>query len=89
MLFSFFELYLNTCIKEIYSFICYYKKEDEVCSRYFLFKVFCRFSETACQKNVLIITKLNYCFVLGKTNGLGKVNIVPKRFKCSFFQSLS
>ena len=44
----------------MYSFICYYKKEKEVCSKYFLFKEFCRFSQTACQKNVLMITKKSY-----------------------------
>ena len=47
-----FRLYLNTCSKKIYSFICYYKKEKEFCSKYFLFKVFCRFLQTARQKNV-------------------------------------
>ena len=50
LLFFHLELYLNTYSKEIYSFICYYKKEKDVCSKYFLFKVLCRFSQTACQK---------------------------------------
>ena len=58
LLFFYFELYLKTCSKEIYSFICYYKKEKEVCSKYFLFKVFCRFSQTTCEENVLMITKV-------------------------------
>ena len=43
LLFFHFELYLNTCIKQFYSFICYYKKEKEVCSNDFLFKVLRRF----------------------------------------------
>ena len=73
LLFFYFELYLNACSKEIYSFICYYKEEKEVCSKYFLFKILCSFSRTICQKNVLVITKLNYCFALDKANGLGKV----------------
>ena len=29
-----------------------------------------------------MITKVSYCFVLNKANGLWKVYIVPKRFKC-------
>ena len=43
-------------------------KEKEVYSKYFLFKVFCRFSQTACQKNVLMMTKVTYCFALDRDN---------------------
>ena len=70
LLFFYFELYLNISSKEIYSFICYYKEEKEVCSKYFLFKEFCRFSQTACQENVSVITKVSYCFALGKAGAL-------------------
>ena len=75
MLFFYFELYLTTCSKKNYSFIRYYKKEKEVYLKYFLFKVFCRFSQTACPKNVLMVTKVSYCFALSKANILGKVYI--------------
>ena len=73
MLLFHFELYLNIWSKQIYSFICYYKN---VCLKYFLFKVFCRFLQTACPKNILMVTKVSYCFALSKTNVLGKVYIV-------------
>ena len=68
-----FELYLNIWSKQIYSFICY---DKNVCLKYFLFKVFCRFLQTACPKNMLMVTKVSYCFALSKTNVLGKVYIV-------------
>ena len=73
----YFELYLNTCSKEIYSFIWYYKKEKEVCAKYFLFKVFCCFSQTPCQKNVLMIAKTSYCFVLDKAK-IGESTLCQK-----------
>ena len=78
LLFFYFELYLNTSSKEIYSFICYYKEEKEVCSKYFLFKEFCRFSQTACQENVSVITKVSYCFALGPEN----VSVITKVSYC-------
>ena len=33
-LFFYFKIYLNTCSKKTFSFICYYKKEKEVYSKY-------------------------------------------------------
>ena len=39
-------------------------------------------------KNVLRITKVSYCFAPDNENGLGKMYIVPKRFKCSFARIL-
>ena len=50
LLFFYFELDLNKCSKKIYSLICYYQKEKEVCSKYFLFKIFCRVLQIANQK---------------------------------------
>ena len=50
LIFFYFELYINRCCKEIYSFICYYKKEEEVNSKKILFNIFCRCSQTASQK---------------------------------------
>ena len=52
LLLFYFKLYLNIWSKEIYSFIYYYKKEKEVCSKYFSFKVVCGFSQTICQKSI-------------------------------------
>ena len=34
-----------------------------------------------------MITKVTYCFLLDNASGLGKVYIVPKRFKCYFASS--
>ena len=50
LLFFYFELDLNKCSKKIYSLICYYQKEKEVCLKYFLFKIFCRVLQIANQK---------------------------------------
>ena len=68
-----FELYLNTWKKEIYSFICYYKKEKEAFLKYFLFKVFCCFLQTACQNKCISDTnsKLLLCFGQAKCIGEG------------------
>ena len=35
LLYFYFELYLNTCSKEIYSFIGYYKKEKKFAQNIF------------------------------------------------------
>ena len=50
LLLFYFELDLNKYSKKIYSLICYYQKEKEVCSKYFLFKIFCRVLQIANQK---------------------------------------
>ena len=47
-----------------HSVICCCKKEKEVRSEYFLFKVFCSFLQTACQKNALMIIIVSHCFAL-------------------------
>ena len=89
LLLFYFELDLNKCSKKNYSLICCYQKEKEVCSKYFLFKIFCRVLQTACQKNAIMITKVSYCFTLDKANGLEKVYTVPTSFICSFARPLS
>ena len=58
LLLFYFELDLNKCSKKIYLLIFYHQKENEVSSKYFLFKIFCPVSQTACQKNALMITKM-------------------------------
>ena len=89
LLFFYFELDLNKRSKKIYSMICYYQKEKEVCSKYFSFKIFCRVLQTACQKKCNNDKKVSYYFTLDKANGLEKVYNVPKRFICSFARPLS
>ena len=65
VLFFYFELYLNSCSKEMFTFICVYycrkkkkkkkneNKKEKVCSKYFLFRVFCHFSQTTFQKTTV------------------------------------
>ena len=72
MLFFFFELYLNTYSKEIYSFICYYKKEKEVCSKYFYSKYFVVSRRLLVKKSINDNkSKLLFCFGQGKWIGKG------------------
>ena len=87
LLYAVFLKMKSTRSKEIYSFICYYKNETEVCLKYFFFKVFCRFSQTACPKNVLMGTKVSYCVALSKANVLVKVYIVPSSSLLPLFRN--
>ena len=64
LLLFYFELNLNACIKQIYSFICYYKKEKEVCS-----KCFGNCLSKKCIKDNK--SKLLFCFGQGKWIGEG------------------
>ena len=60
LLLFYFEIDLNKCSKKIYLLIFYHQKEKEVSSfsLYFLFKIFCPVSQTACQKNALMTIKM-------------------------------
>ena len=81
--------YLNTCSKEIYPFICYYKRENVVCSKYFFVQSTLPFFANCLLKNCYN-NKSKLLFRFGQGKWIGEeVCIVPKRFKCSFAWTLS
>ena len=87
LMFFYFELYVNSC-KEIYSFICYYKKEEELYSKKFYsiyFVVVHKLLLKKCINNI----KSKLLFLFEQEKCIEEVYIVPKRFKCSFARPLS
>ena len=82
LIFFYFELYVNSC-KEIYSFICYYKKEEEVYSKKFYSIYFVAVHKLLLKKCINNI-KSKLLFLFEQEKCIEEVYIVSKRFKSSF-----